>query len=131
MVVEAEASKSFPGTTLEQTKIAYKMSSVWLSEKDKTVEGHTNTAALYFNDKLMWGPKSCHDNTVDIQTALRKVDPRLELRLARKDKTVEGHTRAFNIKHNGKDVLTNHSCHDNMGDLATTINTIWQVLPPQ
>ncbi|KAI6354344.1 hypothetical protein MCOR25_008667 [Pyricularia grisea] len=106
------------------------MSSVWLNEKSKTVEGHTNTATLYFKGEKIVGPFSCHDNTVDIQTALRQVDDRMELRLARKDKTVEGHTRAFNIKHNGKEILSNHSCHDNMESLVNSINTIWKIMPP-
>lgn len=102
----------------------------WVETKDKTVEGHTNSAALYFNDNLLWGPKGCHDNTVDIQTALRKADPRLELRMERKGHSVEGHTRTFNVRANGEDVLTGHSCHDNMEELAMIINTIWAVNPP-
>ena len=104
----------------------------WTETKDKTVEGHTNSAALYFKDqgKPLWGPKGCHDNTVDIQAALRKADPRLELRMERKEHSVEGHTRTFNVRANGKDLLIGHSCHDNMDDLATIINTIWAVDPP-
>ena len=104
----------------------------WVNTKDKTVEGHTNTAALYFdgNPNPLWGPNGCHDNTVDIQTALRQADPRLELRMERKGHSVEGHTRTFNVEARGQTLLQNHSCHDNMESLSSTINTIWAVSPP-
>ncbi|EHA57819.1 hypothetical protein MCOR27_007655 [Pyricularia oryzae] len=108
------------------------MSKVWLNEKPKTVEGHTNTCQLFFEgNPVHENPISCHDNTVDIQTALRKADPRFELRLARKDKTVEGHTRSFNIKCKDEDILKDHSCHDNMITIVNSINALWAVLPPK
>ena len=104
----------------------------WVERKDKTVEGHTSSAALYFKDqeKPLWGPKSCHQNAYDIKTALHKADSRLELRMDPWDHSVEGHTRTFNIRANGVDLLRNLSCHDNMDSLATIINTIWTVDPP-
>ena len=104
----------------------------WTESTGHSVEGHTNTATLYFKNQAtpLWGPQGCHDNTVDIQTALRKADPRFELRLQRKAHTVEGHTLTFNIRANGVDLLRNLSCHDNMDSLATVINTIWSVDPP-
>ena len=104
---------------------------VWIETTGHSVEGHTNTAALYFNNNLLWGPKSCHDNAVDLQAALRQADPRLELRLARKDKTVEGHTRKISVRANGQNVLEGLSVHDNMDDLPGIINAVWIVNPPQ
>ncbi|KAH6858810.1 hypothetical protein B0T12DRAFT_165499 [Alternaria alternata] len=104
---------------------------VWLDTINKTVEGHTNTCTLFYNDKIIWGPRSCHDNTVDLQTVLRKADPRLELRLARKDHSVEGHTRAISVMSKGEVILNKLSCHDNMEGLVTAINTIWVVSPPE
>lgn len=106
-------------------------SKVWLDVASKTNEGHTNTCTLLFNDQVIWGPTSCHDNTVDLQTALRKADPRLELRLARKDHSIEGHTRRINVESKGIKILEGLSCHDNMEGLVTSINTLWTVLPPQ
>lgn len=103
---------------------------VWLTEKSKTVEGHVNTATLYFNGNKIWGPSGCHDNTVDIQTALRQADPRFELRLERKSHSVEGHTRSINIRARGKMYLENHSCHDNMQSMADRITGIWLGSPP-
>ncbi|KAI6389347.1 hypothetical protein MCOR24_010584 [Pyricularia oryzae] len=106
-------------------------SSAWLSDRSKTVEGHNVTCALYFNDNLVWGPMSCHNNTTTIQSALRQADKRMELRLGTKDKTVEGHTKFFNIKYKGKNILEDHFCHNNLEGLVVAINSIWIAAPPQ
>ncbi|TLD11933.1 hypothetical protein PspLS_11338 [Pyricularia sp. CBS 133598] len=103
---------------------------VWLTDRSKTVEGHNLTCALYFDQKLIWGPMSCHNNTTTIQSALREADPRIELRLGTKDKTVEGHTKSFNIKCKGKNILEDHSCHNNLEGLVTAITALWTVSPP-
>ncbi|KAH8844709.1 hypothetical protein MCOR27_004165 [Pyricularia oryzae] len=105
-------------------------SKVWLDTVNNTVEGHTSSCKLFFNDSLVWETGSCHDNTVKIQTALRQADPRFELRMAKKDgNTVEGHTRKLNIKYRGETILKDHSCHDNMEGMASVINNIWSTNP--
>ncbi|TLS21019.1 uncharacterized protein PpBr36_10896 [Pyricularia pennisetigena] len=107
-------------------------SKVWLDTTHRTVEGHTSSCKLYFNDSLVWEPGSCHDNTVKIQSALREADPRFELRMEKKkENTVEGHTRTMNIKYRGETLLKGHSCHDNMEGMATVINTIWKTNPAE
>ncbi|KAI8722837.1 hypothetical protein NCS52_00428800 [Fusarium sp. LHS14.1] len=103
---------------------------VWLNEKPHSKEGHDNTATLFYQGNQVWGPHGCHDNTVDIQTALRQADPRFELRLERKSHSIEGHTRTINIRARGKMYLENHSCHENMQSMADTINGIWIASPP-
>jgi hypothetical protein len=108
-----------------------KKSKVWLNITSKTVEGHTNTCELFFNDKSIWGPRSCHDNTVKLQTALHKADKRLELRLDTKSKTVEDHTRNINVESKGEVILSKLGCHENMEGLAIAINTIWLISPPE
>ncbi|CAI6091766.1 unnamed protein product [Clonostachys chloroleuca] len=95
----------------------------------KTVEGHTMTGTVYFENKKIWGPKSCHDNSVDIQRAFKRADPRFEMALERKPHSVEGHTRALTIKSNGNTILNGHSVHDNMDDMVATIKGILLVSP--
>jgi hypothetical protein len=54
-----------------------------------------------------------------------------ELRMARKEHSVEGHTRKISVRANGQNLLEGLSCHDNMDDLPGIINTIWAIDPPQ
>jgi hypothetical protein len=103
---------------------------VWLDSKSKSVEGHVNQATLFFKGQQHWGPRSCHDNTVDLQTALHKADPRLELRLERKEHSIEGHTCAISVMAKGELVLDKLSCHDNLEGLVSIITTIWKLDPP-
>jgi hypothetical protein len=103
---------------------------IWTESKKKSVEGHTCRGTLYFNGNKLWGPYYCHDNTVKIQSALKQADPRLELRLEKKAKSIEGHTCSINIEANGIRLLNNLSCHDRMESLANAITSLWAGSPP-
>lgn len=101
---------------------------VWLDEKPHTVEGHTKNCTLFFKDKPVWGPKSCHDNTTRLKHAIEKADDRFALTIEDKTKSVEGHIRSISVKSHGEIILDKLSTHDNMEGLIATIETIQAVV---
>lgn len=100
---------------------------VWLSGKEHSVEGHIFEATLKFNDKAIWGPVSCHDNTIALREAIHKADKRFDISFTKKDKTNEGHTRYISVKSNGQVLLDNLSTHDNMAGLVAAIDAVLAV----
>ncbi|KAI0594163.1 hypothetical protein F4775DRAFT_575043 [Biscogniauxia sp. FL1348] len=93
----------------------------WLDPKDHSVEGHTKQCILTFNGSVIWGPKSCHDNTVQLRDALHKADSRFDIILMDKPKTVEGHTAYISVSAGDTVYLDKLSTHDNMGGLCKAI----------
>ena len=66
---------------------------IWLEDKPHSVEGHIYEATLTFNDTIIWGPKTCHDNTVTLREKIHEADNRFDITFTKKDKTIEGHTK--------------------------------------
>ncbi|OAA36393.1 hypothetical protein BBO_08270 [Beauveria brongniartii RCEF 3172] len=97
---------------------------VWLDSKDNTQEGHIFTCALLFKGKKVWGPVSCHDNTIALKDALNNADNRFDLELKKKDRTLEGHTRYISVKAHGKVYLEKLSTHENMQGLVAAVDAI-------
>ncbi|KAL6791089.1 hypothetical protein J3E68DRAFT_411905 [Trichoderma sp. SZMC 28012] len=95
---------------------------VWLDHKEHSLEGHIFECTLTFRDKIIWGPKSCHDNTVALRNAIHEADERFDMSFTKKDKTAEGHTRYISVKSNGKVLLDKLSTHANMQGLVDAIN---------
>ncbi|KAM3480893.1 hypothetical protein MY8738_004744 [Beauveria namnaoensis] len=95
---------------------------VWLEKKRNSVEGHTRECTLTFNGSVIWGPRSCHDNTEGLAKALSEADPRFQLALRPKRKTIEGHTRTISVMAGGRRYLDRLSTHDNMIELCQVIN---------
>ncbi|KLU92137.1 hypothetical protein MAPG_11084 [Magnaporthiopsis poae ATCC 64411] len=95
---------------------------VWLDDKDHSVEGHIFNCTLTFRNKVIWGPASCHDNTVALRNAIHEADRRFDMSFTKKDKTVEGHIRYISVKSNGKVLLDKLSTHDNMAGLVSAID---------
>ncbi|OAA51639.1 hypothetical protein NOR_00232 [Metarhizium rileyi] len=96
---------------------------IWLDAKDNSVEGHTLNGILTFNNKVIWGPKGCHENTENLRKALNKADHRFDMILVPKEKSVEGHTRYISIRDsNGNLVLDKLSTHNNMEGLVAAVN---------
>ncbi|KAM0246381.1 hypothetical protein ACHAQJ_010252 [Trichoderma viride] len=95
---------------------------VWLDPKDHSVEGHIFTCTLTFRNKVIWGPTSCHDNTVALRNAIHKADRRFDMSFEKKDKTVEGHINYISVKSKGEVLLDKLSTHDNMIGLVSAIN---------
>ncbi|KAH6611847.1 hypothetical protein C7974DRAFT_406401 [Boeremia exigua] len=95
---------------------------VFLEPKDHSVEGHTSTCTLYFNDQVIWGPSSCHGNATQIRDALQAADPRFTLKIMPKAKTIEGHAVTISVIRGDKLYLHRLSTHDNMSGLCDAIN---------
>ncbi|KAI1760763.1 hypothetical protein GGR53DRAFT_508433, partial [Hypoxylon sp. FL1150] len=93
----------------------------WLDPKEHSVEGHTMQCILTFNGNIIWGPKSCHDNTTQLRDALNKADPRFNLILMDKPKTVEGHTAYISVSNGDHVYLDKLSTHDNMTELCKAV----------
>ncbi|EFX06181.1 hypothetical protein CMQ_6502 [Grosmannia clavigera kw1407] len=94
---------------------------VWLDNKEHSVEGHTMECTLKFKGKVIWGPTSCHDNTIALREAIHDADDRFDMSFTKKDKTGEGHTRYISVKSNDKVVLDKLSTHDDMAGLVNAI----------
>ncbi|TLD14886.1 hypothetical protein PspLS_10802 [Pyricularia sp. CBS 133598] len=107
------------------------MTKVWLSTSPRTIEGQFYFCQLFFEKKEITGPISCHNNTEEIQKALRQAYPRLDLRLQRKHKSIEGHNRSFNVKYKDSYISRDLSCHESMEDLVAAVIQIWKEKPPQ
>lgn len=88
------------------------------------MEGHIFTCTLLFNGKLIRGPRSCHDNTIELKNALHKADERFDIELYKQDHTVEGHTRYISVKSGGNLLLDKLSTYGNMGSLVVAINAV-------
>lgn len=100
---------------------------IWLDPKNHSVEGHTRTCTLYFKDKVIWGPRSCHPNTDRLKDAIEQADCRFRLDIHTKDHSVEGHIKYISVEHEGKVLLDKMSTHDNMEGLVTAINAVLAV----
>ncbi|KAI1086557.1 hypothetical protein F5B19DRAFT_131114 [Rostrohypoxylon terebratum] len=101
---------------------------VWLENKNHSVEGHIFNCTLTFRNKVIWGPISCHDNTVALRNAIHKADSRFDMSFTKKDHTVEGHTCSISVKSNSEVLLTKLSTHDNIAGLVTAINAVLAVV---
>ncbi|PYI25432.1 hypothetical protein BP00DRAFT_499496 [Aspergillus indologenus CBS 114.80] len=95
---------------------------VWLDDKEHSVEGHIFNCTLTFRNKVIWGPISCHDNTVALRNAIHQADRRFDMSFTNKGHTVEGHTRYISVKSNGEVLLDRLPTHDNMAGLLSAIN---------
>jgi hypothetical protein len=95
---------------------------VSLEPKGHSVEGHTTQGTLFFNGRIIWGPRGCHDNTTYLRDALAAADPRFELVMRHKNKSIEGHTCTISVMANGRTYLDRLSTHDSMEGLCKAIN---------
>ncbi|KAK6338458.1 hypothetical protein TWF730_002521 [Orbilia blumenaviensis] len=94
---------------------------VWIEPKSHSIEGHTAKCSLYFNDRIIWGPRHCHNNTVRLRDALNAADPRFRLDVSPKGKTIEGHTYAISVKAGDRLYLDRLSTHGHMLELCNAI----------
>ncbi|CAI6087970.1 unnamed protein product [Clonostachys chloroleuca] len=122
-------SRGATGTGVADSALA-DAPTIWSGSRNKTVEGFTMTAELFFEGKRHWGPSKCHQNAVRINSALREADSRLELRLDNASKSNEGVTRTLSLKKNNKFLLNEYPIHDNMVPMVDIIKTIWTISPP-
>ncbi|KAF4468125.1 nuclear RNA binding [Fusarium albosuccineum] len=97
---------------------------VWTENKAHSVEGHTYQCTLTFQDRDVWGPYHCHENTHQLGNALHRADPRFNLRMEAREKTVEGHTRSISVKFQNTVILDRLSTHDNMDGLCQVIRAL-------
>ncbi|KAJ9192971.1 hypothetical protein DTO166G4_5104 [Paecilomyces variotii] len=97
---------------------------VWTEDKDHSVEGHTLTGSLYYNDTLIWGPRGCHPNTRELGDALHDLDNGFYMKFQNKDKSIEGHTRVIIVKAKGDVILDRLSTHPSMDDLAIAVKGV-------
>ncbi|KAJ9203779.1 hypothetical protein DTO164E3_2133 [Paecilomyces variotii] len=97
---------------------------VWTENKDHSVEGHTLTGALYYNDTLIWGPRGCHGNTRRLGDALHDLDRGFYMKFDDKEKSIEGHTRYISVKAKGNVILDKLSTHPSMDELATVVKGV-------
>ncbi|KAF3762122.1 hypothetical protein M406DRAFT_53353 [Cryphonectria parasitica EP155] len=95
---------------------------VWLENKQHSIEGHIFQCTLKFDDRVIYGPISCHDNTVALGDAIHNADSRFKMSFDKKDHTVEGHTRYISVKSGDKVLLDKLSTHDNMAGLVAAID---------
>lgn len=102
---------------------------IWLEDKPHSVEGHIYEATLTFNDTIIWGPKTCHDNTVTLREKIHEADNRFDITFTKKDKTIEGHTKYIYVRSNGEDLLSGYSTHDNMAGLIDAIKVAQAINP--
>ncbi|KAI1347136.1 hypothetical protein F5Y01DRAFT_256564 [Xylaria sp. FL0043] len=94
---------------------------VWLDSKEHSDEGHTKLCILTFNEKVIWGPTGCHDNTIHLKEALHKADSRFDILIMDKPKTIEGHTAAISVSRGGTTYLSRLSTHPNMQGLCAAV----------
>ncbi|KAH6855791.1 hypothetical protein B0I37DRAFT_365800 [Chaetomium sp. MPI-CAGE-AT-0009] len=97
---------------------------IWIEGKEKTIEGHIFICTLKFKDKVIWGPATCHDNTLTLRDAIHKADSRFDMSFQKKDKTVEGHTRSISVKLGDTVLLNKLHTHDNMEGLVKAIELV-------
>ncbi|KAL8346720.1 hypothetical protein RB598_000557 [Gaeumannomyces tritici] len=96
---------------------------VWLDDKKHSIEDHIFECILRFiNDRVIWGPASCHDNTIPLGEAISMADSRFKMSFTKKGKTVEGHTRYISVSSGDQVLLNRLSTHDNMAGLVSAIN---------
>lgn len=95
---------------------------VWIEPKRHSVEGHTAQCTLSFNGCIIWGPRHCHDNTIRLRDALAAADPRFQLTVVSKRKTIEGHTYAISVMAGDRLYLDRMSTHGHMLGLCNAIN---------
>ncbi|GAP82536.1 putative nuclear RNA binding protein [Rosellinia necatrix] len=98
----------------------------WLDPKEHSVEGHTKQCILTFNNSIIWGPTSCHENTVQLRDALVKADPRFNIILMDKPPTTEGHTAYISVSAHGTVYLNRLNTHQNMAGLCEAIHNAQQ-----
>ncbi|RMJ05297.1 hypothetical protein BHE90_014269 [Fusarium euwallaceae] len=103
---------------------------IWTEPKSHSLEGHIFNGTLLFNGNAIWGPRSCHDNTVDLINALSDADPRFTMRFERRNNTNEGHTRSISLRVDGRVVLNKLSTHDSMDGFVIAVNTARAVAGP-
>lgn len=95
---------------------------IWTTHKEHSVEGHTFTGTLNFEGKPIWGPHSCHENTIHLGKALQEADPRFDMVFEPKDHSGMGHQRYISVRDWNRDfVLDNLSTCDNMDFLARAV----------
>ena len=66
---------------------------VQIEDADHSAQGHTLEAVLTFENMVIWGPKSCHNNIRRLENAIKMADDRFDFTFRGKDETIEGHTR--------------------------------------
>ncbi|EFY89357.1 hypothetical protein MAC_04543 [Metarhizium acridum CQMa 102] len=104
---------------------------IWTDRKNNSVEGHTRTGILTFENKVIWGPVNCHDNTERLRVALHEADHRFDMILTPKQNTVEGHTRFISVRNSaGRVTLDRLSTHDNMDTLVAAVNAARAIAGP-
>ncbi|KAL6691201.1 hypothetical protein J3F84DRAFT_387094 [Trichoderma pleuroticola] len=47
---------------------------IWLIKKEHSIKGHIFNCTLTSRNKVIWGPVSCHDNTVALRNAIHEAD---------------------------------------------------------
>ncbi|KAJ6070612.1 hypothetical protein N7467_011931 [Penicillium canescens] len=97
---------------------------VWTEKRGNTVEGHTLTGALYFNNDLIWGPRGCHVNTRRLGDALHDLDCGFYMKFEGMTKSIEGHTRFISVKARGDVILDKMDTHDSMDELAAVVKGV-------
>jgi hypothetical protein len=97
---------------------------VWLEPKSHSVEGHSSKCTLFFNGRSIWGPSSCHGNSIQLRDALQAADPRFDLKIQDKPKTIEGHIKTISVKRGNQLDLNRLSIHDNMSGLYGAIKRV-------
>lgn len=95
---------------------------VWLVPRRHSVEGHTAQCTLSFNGRQVWGPYNCHTNTTRLRDALSAADPRFQLTVSSKRKTIEGHKYAISVMAGGHLYLDRLHTHCHMIGLCDAIN---------
>ena len=87
---------------------------------EESVEGHTAQAWLHFNGEKIWGPKSCHDNTIRLARALEKADSRFSIPIEPKEHHISKHTRSISVKDwDGNYVIYKLSTDEDMDSLVS------------
>ncbi|KAK6343885.1 hypothetical protein TWF696_007539 [Orbilia brochopaga] len=95
---------------------------VWVDSKRHSVEGHTAKCSLSFNGRIIWGPYHCHANTYRLRDALAAADPRFQLTVSERYKSIEGHTYTISVMAGGHLYLDRLSTHGHMVGLCKAIN---------
>ncbi|KAF3916656.1 hypothetical protein ABW20_dc0104834 [Dactylellina cionopaga] len=94
---------------------------VWVEPKGHSVEGHTAQCTLTFNGRVIFGPRHCHNNTIRLRDALAAADPRFQLTVSSRGKSIEGHTYSISVKAGGHLYLDRLSTHGHMKELCQAI----------
>ena len=97
---------------------------VRIKDADHSAQGHTLEAVLTFENMVIWGQKSCHNNIRRLENAIKMADGRFDFTFRGKDETIEGHTKAITVTINGEIVLDRISAHANMIDMVEQIERV-------